>query len=186
MLAARPLLDTDGGTTLSNTLRRAEGAVERGATDADRLSNGGERVVTRGIHLFGDRGLLGCHHCRASPSTSTRAGCCETGVGALANEFALELCESTEDVEDEPSGWRGRVNRFSQALEGNAALFEQADCLDEMAQVSPETVESPDDEGVPWTQVVEGAPKLGSGGQCSASAVFEDPQAPGLVERVAL
>lgn len=92
------------------------------------------------------------------------SGSCEAGHGPLADQFPLELGKGAEDVEDQPPSRGGGVHLFGEAQEGDLAVFQLADDVDEVLQRSAEAVESPDDDGVsrpgPVEQVVQGRPGL--------------------------
>ena len=85
-----------------------------------------------------------------SPSTSC-AGGGEAGDGALANELAFKLGERRKDPEDESTCWSGGVDLRAlpcQDPKPDLPVRELLDDVDEVAEVSSEAVELPDDERV--------------------------------------
>jgi hypothetical protein len=48
----------------------------------------------------------------------------DTSLGPLTDDGPLELCDRTEDVEDEPPTGRAGVDRFGDRLQRNASRFE--------------------------------------------------------------
>jgi len=95
------------------------------------------------------------------PPPRPRARGRQAGPGALADQVALELGQRGEDVEDEASAARGRVDALLEAPEADVALGQRRDGIDQVAQRSPESVKTPDHERVAGSQVVERAGELG-------------------------
>jgi hypothetical protein len=88
-----------------------ERGVERGPADLDAsrdLPNG----EALGEERLGAPELFVRHDRFASALATARRRGVETGAGSFADEVALELPESAEDVKDEPSSWRRRVDRL--------------------------------------------------------------------------
>ena len=71
-------------------------------------------------------------------------------MGALADQIALELGQGPEDVEDELAARRGGVDLLGQTLEADPPLRKRGDDLDQVLQRTPQAIEPPDDEGVPF------------------------------------
>src|SRR4051812_26018914 len=110
------------------------------------VPNGGGFVGVELFHqsdLFGGEGLAPA---ALASSGSSRGKSC---LGALADEVALELRKSTEDVEDElPAAGRG-VDLFGGALEADALAVKLCDRLDEVLHGSSEAVPGPHYRRVP-------------------------------------
>lgn len=93
---------------------------------------------------FGERELP------PSPSTPS-AGCRETGDRALADEFAFELRERSEDAEHEPTGRRAGIDLRAlpcQDPKPDLPVRELLDDVDEVAEVTSKAIELPHDERV--------------------------------------
>ena len=86
----------------------------------------------------------------AAPSPSGTGGF-QSGDGALADQFALELRQGGEDAEDEATGRGCRVDLCAlacQHAQADAAFREVLHDADEVVQVAPEAIELPHDERV--------------------------------------
>ena len=77
-------------------------------------------VLPRSLQLVGGDNRLS----PALPPTS--GGGSQPGLGALADQVALELAQRAEHVEDEPPAWRGGVDGFRQRTEADATRFQRA------------------------------------------------------------
>ncbi len=77
-------------------------------------------VLPRSLQLVGGDNRLS----PALPPTS--GGGSQPGLGALADQVALELAQRAEHVEDEPPAWRGGVDGFRQRTEADASRFQRA------------------------------------------------------------
>ncbi len=75
-------------------------------------------------------------------------------------------------MEDKPACWRDGFDLLGERLEVYLALFQLRDEADEIGQIAPEPVESPDDEGVSLTQAFEAAFQLRPAGVLSAGLFF--------------
>jgi hypothetical protein len=80
-------------------LEGPEVTVERRATHPNRVGNLLHRVPTTLDHLPSHPKLVLSHDCRAPAMAASRAGGGQAGLGALANELALEFGDRAEDVE---------------------------------------------------------------------------------------
>ncbi len=74
-------------------------------------------------------------------------------MGALSDEIPLELSQCSEEMEDQLATTGRRVDLLLQGPEANAAFLEVTDGVDQMRQRATEPVETPDNEGVPLTEV---------------------------------
>ena len=83
------------------------------------LTSGQARVLHRGASDFD---LLGTERCGTAEACAASA--CSFGSGArpFAHAVCLELGQGREEVKDEPSGGRGRVDRFAQRTQTDVAL----------------------------------------------------------------
>jgi hypothetical protein len=100
------------------------------------------------LSLLGDR-----ERGWASADFSSLAGCGEAGVCAFSEELTLEAGECAEYVEDEFSTSGSGVDLFGHGRERHSPGFEVCDELDEMREISAESIESPDSEYVARQQV---------------------------------
>ena len=108
---------------------------------------------------------LGGRHLERTPAMSVaRARGGKAGAGTLDDQLALEFGEAGEDREDQPTVGGGGVDRrafASQHLEADATLRQVADCVDEVAQITAEPVELPDDERVVAAQRLQAGIEAG-------------------------
>ena len=114
------------------------------------------------------------------------SSCDEPSLGPLADHLSLELCQSAEDVEDQFSAAGRSVDLLGQALETDAPLLQPSDRLYKVWEGSPETIELPDDEGVPRADVAERILETWPVGLGTTGGVGEQPFAAGLFERILL
>lgn len=111
-------------------------SIERGRRhiQAPRHFFNGDRRISE--HGFGGNQVL-VVKCRRPPADATaRPGRLEAGVGTLADQRALELGQGAEDVKDQPTAARGRVDRLGERSEADAAAVQVLDGLDELSQRS--------------------------------------------------
>lgn len=71
----------------------------------------------------------------------------------LSQEFAFELGQCAEDVEDELPHRTCRVDRSLKRAESHLPLAESLNLCDELFEAAAEPMEAPDDEGVAGTSV---------------------------------
>jgi hypothetical protein len=76
-------------------------------------------------------------------------------VGPLPDEIPLELCERSEDVEDELAATGRGVGLLLQGAEADASLLQLFDRVDEVGEGAAESVQPPDNESVARAQVRE-------------------------------
>ena len=86
---------------------------------------------------------------------------CPTSADSFADQVALELGKSAEQVEDEGTAARGRVDAFGRGPESDAALIKIAHRVDQMAHAASETVELPYDQRFAGMQVIKLRDALG-------------------------
>src|SRR5215213_1323222 len=109
-----------------------------------------------GVELFHQSDLSGGEGFSPAALASSGSGRGKPGLGALADDVALELGKGAEDVEDElPAAGRG-VDLLGEALEANALAVELSDRLDEVLQGAAEPIQPPHHQRVPVPQVREG------------------------------
>lgn len=89
-------------------------------------------------------------------------------------------------MEDEAAGRGAGFDLFGQGFEVDLAFFELCDQADEIGQVAPEPVQSPDDECVAFTQTLEAAFQLRPADVLAASLFFVNLVAFGVFEGVLL
>ena len=119
-------------------------------------------------------------------ASASGSSCDEPSLGPLADHVALELGQGAEDVEDQLAAAGGGVDLLGQALEADPPLLQPSDRLDQVWERSPETIELPDDEGVPRADVAERLLETWPIGLGAAGGVGEDPLAAGLFQRILL
>ena len=124
------------------TVERRPGDIEPPADVFDR----GSALV---VELFGKGDLAGsAGKPRPTAFASAGTGSSEACLGALPDDVALELRESSKDVEDELSAGGRGVDLLGEASEAYPFVVEGGDCLDEVPEGASETVETPDDQNV--------------------------------------
>ncbi|KWX05457.1 hypothetical protein TH66_01775 [Carbonactinospora thermoautotrophica] len=125
---------------------------------------------------------------RRGPAEALAAGAGgdQAFVGGLDDEFADELGQGGEDVEDQPAAGGGGVQGLVQALEADAAAEQVRDQGDQVGQGAGEPVPAGDDEGVAGAQVVQAGRQFGPVGAFARELVGEHPDASGLGEGVDL
>jgi integrase len=99
--------------------------------------------------------ILSSHLGRPAARAPTGTGSLQASASALDDQLALELGERREDAEDELSAGRRRVDAHAvpgQHAEADAACGQVVHGVDEVAQVTPEAIELPDDERVPFPE----------------------------------
>jgi hypothetical protein len=81
--------------------------VEGAGADAEQVGDRGDAVLGVGQHIAGRAQEFGGDEGGASADSAAGTGCGEAFAGAGDDEFADELGEGSEDVEDEPAarGW---------------------------------------------------------------------------------
>jgi hypothetical protein len=107
-------------------------------------------------------------------------------VGADDDEFADELIERGEDMEDEPAAGGGGVEVLVQRGEADPAVAQFGNHVDEVLETAVVAVQARGDEGV--AGVEEGVARLQLGAERGLAGLLvrEDPPAPGGGERVEL
>jgi hypothetical protein len=84
--------------------------VDRVAGYPEQFCDGNDGVLRAGEQVAGVTNLLGIHRRRTAEAGAACSGRVQALVGPLDDEFADELCERGEDVEDEsPAGGGGGV-----------------------------------------------------------------------------
>ena len=127
-----------------------ERAVQRGPGDPQRLADGRDVGLAAVVERPRQRELLAITQLfrpPAEPSPGPRCG--QSGLGALANEIALELSQRAEDVKDELAPGGGGVDLLGEGLEANSPLGQRRHHLDQMLEGAAQAIEAPDHEGVP-------------------------------------
>src|SRR5215213_4808266 len=108
-----------------------------------------------GIELFHQSDLLGGEGFAPAALASSGSGRGKPGLGALADDVALELRKGAEDVEDELSATGRGVDLLGEALEANALAVKLRDRLDQVCEGATEPIQAPHHQGVPVPQVRE-------------------------------
>jgi hypothetical protein len=104
----------------------------------------------------------------------------------LADQFALELGQRPEDVEDQLPATRRRVDLLRQALEADPRLCQGIEQLDEIRERAAEAIEPPDDERVTGATEVKCFPETRPLSLRPTHRVGEDLLAADCLKRVAL
>lgn len=110
----------------------------------------------------------------------------ETGVGALADQIALELGQRAEDVEHQHPARSCGIDVFGELAEPDTPRRQLADFFDQMAHRATKTIEFPDHQRVAATQVGERLVRARPIGFCSGCVIVEYPVAPASVQCVEL
>jgi hypothetical protein len=130
--------------------------------------------------------LLGGHGRGPPQARAAAAGGVQSLAGALDDQFADELRQRGEDVEDQPSAGGGGVQGLVQALEPDAVSAQRADDSDQVGQGPGQPVQARDDQGVAGPQVVQTGGQLGPVGVLARELVGEDAEAARLGQGVLL
>ena len=88
----------------------------------------------RGEQVAGMADLLGGHGWRPTEPGDAAAGGIQSFAGALDDQFADELSQRGEDVEDQPASRGGGVQRLVQAPEADSLPAQRGDDLDQVGQ----------------------------------------------------
>ncbi len=112
--------------------------------------------------------------------------CAYPSDGSLAQDVALELCDSAENRIEHFAGGRRRVDVFGQRSQRHVALVERLGDFEQVAQRASEPIKFPHDEGVAGAQAGECAIHLWSRAQSATELVLENSLAAGGLERVKL
>jgi hypothetical protein len=134
--------------------------VDRVAGDSKELGDRCDGVLHAGEQVPGVTDLFLGHGRRTAEAGATGAGCVQALVGVLHDEFADELRECREHVEDQAPAWGGGVERLVERGEADAMLAQAGDKGDEVPNGAAEPIEGRDDEGVPFVGVVEVLPQF--------------------------
>jgi hypothetical protein len=108
------------------------------------------------------------------PPDRPRAGGGESFVGALDDQFALELVDGPEHVEDEPPGGGGGVDALFEHDQVDAARAQRFGKLQQVAKRPCGAREPGDHEGVAGAGVFQGLVEFGAGGEFPGGIVDED------------
>src|SRR5215203_3508691 len=109
----------------------------------ERFANVLNRRGFVGVELFHHGNLFGGEGFAPATPASSISGSGKPGLGALANDVALELGKGAEDVEDElPAAGRG-VDVLGEALEADALAVELRDGLDQVLEGAAEPIQAP-------------------------------------------
>ena len=73
-----------------------------------------------------------CHHGPSTALSATVGGGSETGAGAFTDQVTLELTEGTEEVEDEATAGRRRVDGLGERAQPHAARLQGTHRLDQV------------------------------------------------------
>ena len=92
----------------------------------------------------------------------------QAGLGALADQVALELGQRAEHVEDALAAGRGCVGALLQRAEPDARTLEPCNRVDEVLERAPEPVEPPDDQRIAGPQVLQRGRQPGAVGAGAA------------------
>ena len=76
-------------------------AVKGGSADSDDFGDGVHGVFVTCVHLLGDGEFVGCKRWRSSSNTASGSGSGKSRPCSVSDEVAFELCERTEQMEDE-------------------------------------------------------------------------------------
>jgi len=147
---------------------------------ADGLGDLGDGVLPLAVRAGG---LVHAAHCGGLPGVQlglaaagapAGTGGVEALAGALGDQFALELVDRAEDVEDQPPGRGGGVDVLLEDHQADAALAQLVDEREEVLQRPHRAGQPGDDEHVPLAQVGQGLVQFGALGELAGHLVGED------------
>lgn len=100
--------------------------------------------------------LLGRTELLAAATVSAAgSGGRKAGHGTLANQAALKLSQSPEDLEHQPATRGCGVNCLLKAPESHSSFLKSFDCLNQVLERPPQTIQPPDNQRVTRPQVRE-------------------------------
>ena len=102
------------------------------------------------------------------------------------DQILLKLPQSAEDVKDQPAARRGRVDRFGERAETDAALLRIVHRFDQMRQRPTEAIELPHDQNVSFPRIGERSSQSRSIGLRPGGRVLEHLSAAGRGQGVEL
>lgn len=111
----------------------------------------------------GESNLGRGHFVGSAASTASGARGCQASECALSDEFAFKLSQRSEYSEDEFARRCGGVDGgtfASKNLQSDPALGQIMNDVNQMAQVTAEAIELPDDQGVPFAESFDACDKL--------------------------
>lgn len=133
-----------------------KGARERREVHLERCRNGS--------HGFPGRDPASCffhlRYCQLARATDANTLAFRrrhARLGALTDQFPLELRQRGKDVKVEAPAGAGRVDMVPEGLESDTAITKLCDDVDKMRQRSAEAVELPDDENIAFLAASERA-----------------------------
>ncbi|ALT20312.1 hypothetical protein TP48_22175 (plasmid) [Xanthomonas citri pv. citri] len=130
--------------------------------------------------------LVGGDDWFASALAPASGGGTQPGLGALANQIALELAQRAEHVEDEPPARRGGVDGFRQRTKADASRFQRAYRFDQVRHGAPKPVQPPDCQHVAVAQVGQRISQTGAVSLGPGSRVLENALAACFAQRIRL
>lgn len=164
---------------------RLQGSVESGFSYLE-ACGGLADIQAVGDKLPRSLQLVGSDNRLASAFAPACGGSGQPGLGALADQVALELAQRTEHMEDEPSARRGGVDVFSQRAEADAPCFQLADRLNQVRQGAAKPIQPPDDQHIAIAQISQRIGQAGPVCLGPGCRVLENPFAACIAQRIRL
>jgi hypothetical protein len=164
----------------------AEVPVDRSPAHAKCSANLGKRVLAGVVHLPRECEFRWRHTRWSAACTSSGSRRSQSCQSALANDVALKLGQSAEDVEDQLASRRRGIDVLLQAAEANVAALDLGDGVDQMPQRASQPIQFPDHECVTWPQLVENVRQRWALIERTTSGIGEDAKAAGSLEGVML
>ena len=101
---------------------------------------------------------------RLAPSDAPTAACSpEPCPRALLNQVALKLRQGGEEVEDEPTGWRVRLDALREGHEPYPPPLQVAHDPHQISERAAKAIESPDHQDIPGAECLQAAFQLRPG-----------------------
>lgn len=161
-------------------------AIQPAPRDPHDVADVGDGARALIVELVEQLPLLGTELRRVAAMAAPQTSCGQPRMGAFADEVALKLGQCAEDLEDEPSPGRSRVNGLLQALEADASGHQVLHGGDQMGEGASQPIQAPDNECVARAQEVQGSKEPRPLSLCAGNLVLEDPYAAGRLQGVPL
>ena len=124
---------------------------------------------------------------RLAPSDAPTAACSpEPCPRALLNQVALKLRQGGEDVKDEPTGWRVRLDALREGHEPYPPPLQVAHDPHQISERAAKAIKSPDHQDIPRAECLQAAFELGPGGRLAGSMLLVDERAAVATEGIEL
>ena len=129
--------------------------------------------------------LFGVKSPRSAAFATSGTGCRKPCSCSLSNQVPFELRQCAKDVEYKASPAGSGVDGLLKAPESNAPFLQTPDGLDEILQRTSQTIQPPDQQGVPFSRILKRCLQAWSFAS-RPTLVIKDLPATGLFECVQL